>query len=121
VYLVLILASRVVGLSVHLLCIHQLTCAERGDDGCHGCGHARVEDMIVYVQKLVVGVTIALKLRRMVARLFEALDCIGLDGIAVISPQAAAAAAVLFCVLQDDSKCPGKRLLVSFLGGLVLG
>jgi len=93
VCLVLILASRVVESSVHLLCGHRPTCAERGDDDCYGCGHARVEDMIVYSQKLVEGVMNAPRLRKKVARLFEALGCVGLSGIAVILLQAAAAAA----------------------------
>jgi len=75
--------------------------------------------MIVYAEELVVVVMIALRVRKMVARLSEALGCGGPGCTAVIRPHIAAAVAVLCCddvVGQDDSDCLGKRLLLSFSG-----
>jgi hypothetical protein len=120
-YLFLTHGSRAVGLSVHLLRDHRLSYAECDDDDCHDFGPAREEDMIVYVGKLVVGVMIALKLRKLVAIIFEALGCRELDYFVSTLPRIAPAVAVLFCdlsavVVDADSNYLGKRLLQSFLG-----
>ena len=120
-YLVLTRASRVVEVSVHLLCVHRLRYDDCDDDDCHDFVHRRVEDMIVYAEKLVVVAMIALSLRKMVARLSEALGCGGLGCSAVTRSHIAHAVAVPCCDLNDvvgqaDSDCLGKRLLLSFSG-----
>jgi len=57
--------------------------------------------MIVCAEDLVVVVMIALRLRKMVARLSEALGCEGLGCIAVTRPHIALAVAVPYCDLND--------------------
>lgn len=122
-YLVLTRESRVFEVSVHLLCAHRLRCDDCDDADGHDFGRRRVVDMIVYVGKLAVVVMMVLKLRKMVARLSEALDCGGEGCVAAVRPHIAPAVAVRTCdlngvVVQCGSDCLGKRLLSPFSEGL---